>query len=223
MNRRNFLKLGTLAGLIAPASSALASKFNTSPGLQASPTGVVVVELANFYCPLCRAANDHFDRLVQTARAVGMDMRFAPVSWEGQSLWPDRTYYATRDLYPATESLIRNAMFDGLQREGMLFEGISQVVAYLERRQVPEAAVKLDSRFDLAAIVERANSEDTMVAEAKAGRLVTMSGAEQVPVFVWVNDGQVTKVLSPRNAEDPFSLVQLVYRELAQSQSKTSR
>lgn len=216
MNRRNFLRAGAASMLMLPAVRALA-QYNTSPGLQASPSGIVVVELANFYCNRCRSANDHYDRLVQAARAVGHDMRFAPVSWQGQSMWPDRTYYATRDLFPAAESLIRNAMFDGLQREGMLFESISQVVAYLERRQVTENALKLDPKFSLAAIAERAGTDDTMLAEAKAGRLVNLSGAEEVPVFVWVKDGQVIKALSPRDAADPLSLVQLVYRDLTKN------
>lgn len=219
MNRRNFLRAGAASMLMLPAVSALA-QYNTSPGLQASPSGIVVVELANFYCNRCRSANDHYDRLVQAARAVGHDMRFAPVSWQGQSMWPDRTYYATRDLFPAAEALIRNAMFDGLQREGMLFESISQVVAYLERRQVTENALKLDPKFSLAAIAERAGTDDTMLAEAKAGRLVNLSGAEEVPVFVWVKDGQVIKALSPRDAADPLSLVQLVYRDLTKNVAK---
>lgn len=212
MNRRNFLLAGA-AGLTLPFGNALA-QYSRSPGLPASPTGVVVVELANFYCNRCRAANDHYDRLVQTAQSMGVDMRFAPVSWEGQSLWPDRTYYATRDLFPAAEGLIRNAMFDGLQREGMIFETLSQVIAYLERRQVTEKALKLDAKFSLASIAERAISDDTMVAEAKAGRLINLTGAEEVPVFIWVKDGEILKAKSPRDANDALSLVQLVYREM---------
>lgn len=213
MNRRQFLRAGVTGLAMLPAARALA-QYSTSPGLPASASGIVIVELANFYCNRCRTVNDHFERLQQTARAVGHDMRFAPVVWEGQSLWPDRTYYATRDLFPETEALVRNAMFDGLQREGMLFESVSQVLAYLERRQVPEKALKLNPKFSLAAIAERAASDDTMVSEAKAGRLVNMSGAEEVPVFVWVQDGQVIKTISPRDAAEPIGLVQLTYREL---------
>lgn len=216
MNRRQFLSAGAAGLAMLPAARVMA-QYSTSPGMPASASGIVVVELANLYCNRCRTVNDHFDRLQQTARAVGHDLRFAPVIWEGQSQWPDRTYYATRDLYPATESLIRNAMFDGLQREGMLFESISQVLAYLERRQVPEKAVKLDPKFSLAAVAERANSDDALIAEAKAGRLVNMSGAEEVPVFVWVKDGQVIKTVSPREAAEPIGLVQLVYRELTKN------
>lgn len=221
MNRRNFLRAGfagaAAAGLtLLPAARALA-QYSTSPGLPASPSGIVVVELANLHCPRCRLINDHFTRLQQAARDIGQDLRFAPVAWEGQSLWPDRVYYATRDLFPLAEGLVRDAVFDGLQREGMLFETVSQVIAYLERRQVPENALKLEPNFNLAAIAERAGSDDTMLSEAKAGRLVNMSGAVQVPVFVWVKDGQVIKSLSSRDAPEPISLVQLVYRELTKN------
>ncbi len=216
MKRRDFMRAGVAAGLLMPTLGAWAqARYNYSPGLNASPSGVVVVELANFYCNRCRTANDHFERLQQTARAVGHDFRFAPVSWEGQSLWPDRVYYATRDLFPAAEALVRNAMFDGLQREGMIFESVTQIIAYLERRQVLEAALALDPNFNLAAIAERAATDVTMLAEAKAGRLVNLSGAQEVPVFVWVRDGEVIKTLSPSNAPDAIGLVQMVYRELA--------
>lgn len=216
MKRRDFLRAGAVGLALLPAAPVLA-QYSTSPGLPASASGIVVVELANFSCNRCRTVNDHFDRLHRAAREVGHDLRFAPVAWEGQSLWPDRTYYATRDLFPAAESLIRNAMFDGLQREGMLFENISQVLAYLERRQVPEKALKLDPNFSLAAIADRANSDDTMLSEAKAGRLVNMSGAEAVPVFVWVQDGQVINAISPREAAEPIGLVQLVYQALTKN------
>ena len=183
---------------------------------------MVVVELANFFCNRCRQANDHFDRLQRAARQAGHDLRFAPVSWEGQSLWPDRAYYAARDLYPAVEPLIRHALFEGLQRDGMIFQSISQVVAYLERRQFSTQALELEPRFNLADLAERAGTDDILLAEAKAGRLVNLSGAEQVPVFVWVQDGELIKTRSHRDANDVIGLVQLVYRDLINNQPASS-
>lgn len=212
MKRRAFLRAAALCLAASPLTKA--AQYSTSPGLPASASGIVVVELANFHCNRCRAVDDHFERLRSAARDEGHDLRFAPIAWQGQSIWPDRTYYATRDLFPAAESLIRSAMFDGLQREGMLFESIAQVLAYLERRQVPEKALKLEPNFSLAAIATRANAEETLLAEAKASRLVGMSGADAVPVFVWVQDGQVIKTISPSDSAEPMGLVQRVYREL---------
>lgn len=213
MIRRDFLRACAVALAATPLSNAFA-QYSTSPGLPASASGIVVVELANLHCNRCRAVNDHFDRLREAARSAGHDLRFAPVAWQGQSVWPDRVYYATRDLFPAAEGLIRGAMFDGLQREGMLFESIAQVLAYLERRQVPEQALKLDPRFSLAQIADRANTDDTLISESKAARLIDLSGADAVPVFVWVKDGQVISTVSPRDAAEPMGIVQRVFREL---------
>lgn len=217
MKRRAFLQ-ATAAAALSPVGTAWA-QYNRSPGLPASPSGIVVVELANFYCNRCRQANDHFDRLQRAARLAGHDLRFAPVSWEGQSLWPDRAYYATRDLYPALEPLMRHALFEGLQRDGMIFQSISQVVAYLERRQFAQQVLELEPRFNLADLAEKAGTDDVLLAEAKAGRLVNLSGAQQVPVFVWVQDGELIKTRSTRDANDVIGLVQLVYQDLTQSQS----
>mgnify|MGYP001770971000 CR=1 FL=1 len=58
------------------------------------------------------------------------------------------------------------------------------------------------------------------VSSLKAGRLVNLSGAEQVPVFVWVQDGQVIKTLSPRDAPEPIALVQMTFRELTKTTAK---
>lgn len=216
MNRRQWLSTSVVAAAGAAMPSAWA-QYSRSPGLPASPSGIVVVELANFYCNRCRQANDHFERLQQAARAAGHDLRFAPVSWEKQSLWPDRAYYAMRDLYPAAEGIMRNAMFEGLQRDGMLFDGVTQIAAYLERRQIAEQVLQLEPRFNLATLVEKATTDDTLLAEAKAGRLVNLSGAEQVPVFVWVRDGELLQTRSSRDANDVIGLIQLVYRDLIQS------
>lgn len=217
--RRRLLALA-LAALLLPLE-ALAGP--PSPGLPASPSGMVVVELLNFHCPRCRAVNDYYDTLRQAAEAQGVALRIAPAAWEGQSIWPDKVYYAARDLFPAAESLVRDALFDGIQREGLRFEELPQVLAYLERRQLPSRAKAFDPAFSLLAIADRAATDIPLFSEMKAGRLLDMSGATEVPVFVWVRDGNVVDTLSPIDAAEPGALVQRVVRKLSDTFKKDAK
>lgn len=209
MNRRHFLiSLGALG--LSPATWAQ----QPMPGLPASPSGMVLVELANFHCPRCRQVNDHFDRIRAAASAQQMAFRFAPLAWEGQSLWPDRVYYAVRDLYPAVEGLVREMLFDAIQREGQRFEELPQVMAYFERRQLPQRAKELVGAFDLLTVADRAASDVVLLSEMKAGRLADLSGATEVPVFVWVQEGEVVQAISPADAPDAAPLVQKVIQKI---------
>lgn len=184
------------------------------PGLPASPSGLVLVELANFHCPRCRQVNDHIDRIRSAAAQQQIVFRFAPLAWEGQSLWPDRVYYAVRDLYPAAEGLVRDMLFDAIQREGQRFEELPQVLAYFERRQLPQQAQKLVGTFDMLSIADRAASDVALLSEMKAGRLIDLSGATEVPVFVWIREGEVVKSVSPTDAQEASPLVQKVLQQL---------
>lgn len=218
MNRRDFLHAlgisGAGLGLLSTPLGA-AAQYSRSPGMRASPKDIVILELVNFSCSRCRAVNDQYSRLHQTAREHGYDLRFAPVAWEQQSLWPDRVYYAFRDLYPEVEHLARTAIFDGIHREGMRFENLEQVLAYFERRQVPQAALSVYQGFNAAELADRANSDDVILSEVKAARLIEQSGAEEVPVFLWIQGGEIVHAVTPAEANgDPRALVQLVLRTI---------
>lgn len=218
MNRRDFfIRTGQLGAALSLGLPALAhAQYGASPGLAPSPTNVVLLELINFHCARCRAVNDHAERLYEAAANVGIDFRVAPVAWERQSLWPDRVYYATRDVFPKAEGLVRTALFDGIQREGMQFENLEQTIAYLERRALPQRGQALYSNFSLVPIAERAIAESVLLSEAKAGRLLDMSGAQEVPVFLWIKGGEVIHTISPQDASEPASLVRLVQQTLQQ-------
>lgn len=219
-SRRNFIRF-TGAALMLATGGVLAQEAPilgaASPGLTNSSSGIVVVELANLFCDRCRQVNDHYPRLKKIAEASGIELRFAPLTWEGQSMWPSRVFYAVRDLYPAAEQLVRDALFDAIQREGMAFENLPQVLAYFERKQLPQRALEFDRKFNLATVADRALNDDILYSEMKAGRLIELSMASEVPVFVWLKDGEVVKALSPRDAKEPLALVHLVQQALSQS------
>lgn len=225
--RREFLQGLAGAALLGGSGLALAQSVPNSapvrgqaqPGVAPSATGVVVVELANFFCDRCRQVNDHYPRLRRAAQSVGMDLRFASITWETQSPWPSRVYYAARDLYPETEHLVRDMLFDAIHREGLAFENLPQVLSHLERKQLGRRAAEFDKTFNLAQVADRAGTEEVLFSEVKAGRLIEMSGATEVPVFVWVEAAQVTKTISPAQANQPLALVQLVQREIVSPSS----
>lgn len=209
-SRRDLFRIAAGTALML----ATGASFGQAAPQPPSSSGVVIVELANLYCDRCRRVNDYFPRLQKLAEEAGMSLRFAPVTWDGQSVWPDRVYYAARDLFPAAESLVRDMLFDGIQREGMAFENLPQVLAYFERKQLTQRALAFDPKFNVAEVAARAAQDDVLNSEVKAARLVVMSAASDVPIFVWLREGEIIKTMSPRDNQDPLALVQLVQREI---------
>lgn len=204
MRRRNFLSIAALL-LLAPG---------VSLAQEAAPK-IAVVELINFQCPRCRAVNDQYDRLKAAADQAGVDFRVAPVAWSNQSLWPDRVFYAARDLFPGTESLIRDELFGGIQTDGLRFDEVSQVVSYFERRQIERKARAIHPKFNLLDVVDRAITDLPLFSELKALRLAELSGATEVPVFIWIKEGEIIKTISPADAAEANPLVLKVHQAIA--------
>lgn len=199
------LCLGALWGVTATAAYA-----QTADATQAATTSqpnqvqdpVALVELVNLHCPRCRAVNLQADDIDQAAKAAGITYRVAPLAYTDQSPWPDRVYYAARDLYPGSEAYVRDAMFAGLQDDGESFEDLPQVLTYLQSEGIVDKIKKQFPDFRLSEVETYANTEATLLPEVKASRLVSLSGATQVPVFIWVRDGQVLDVVKPKGADD---------------------
>lgn len=212
MNRRAFLRSVAGMGLAALTPAVLAQGA-------VQPSSVTLVELINFHCSRCRAVNGQFERIEQAARDAGMAVRVGPVAWDTQSLWPDRVYYALRDLYPAVEADVRAVLFDGIQNDGQRFEDITQVMAFLERRKVFERAAQLDASFRSEKVIDYASSNTPLQAEMRAIRLIEHTGATEVPVFVWVKGGKVISSLTPAAASEPGALVQQVIQRIASFKS----
>lgn len=209
-SRRQFLgATGALAGSLAlPAFSQQSRK---------TASAIALVEIFNFRCTRCRGVSDYAERISLAAEKAGVLYRTAPVSWELSAIWPDRFYYAVRDLYPQTAHIFRETLFSGVHDYGQGFEELAQVLAYMESRQVVEQALKLDSNFSLVAVADRAGTDDTLYPVAKAIRLLELAAAQEVPVFVWLEGGSVMKVISPADANDPSTLARKVLAELTKT------
>lgn len=216
MKRRTLLSLAGAGALAAAAllCAPLASAQQTSPGLVPSPTGIVVVELINLHCTRCRAVNEHVPELEQAARAAGMDYRVAPIAYTDQSAWPDRVYYAARDTFPGSEAIIRKALFDGIQQDGLPFEDLPQVLTYLDSEGVAKKVVEKFPAFKLSDVADFAASNAPLYSEVKAANLAQKSLAQEVPVFLWIKDGKIIDSVTPAAAPEPLDLVRLVLSKL---------
>lgn len=209
--RRHFLAAaGILAGsTVLPAFAQQSNQLNL--GVTA------LVEIFNFRCVRCRAVSDYADRISLASEKTGVIYRPAPISWDLASVWPDRFYYAVRDLYPKTAHIFREAIFSGVHDYGQGFEELAQLMAYMESRQVIEKALKIDINFNLVAVADRAGTDDTLYPLAKAIRLLELSAAQEVPVFIWLKGGSVMQVISPAYSADPSTLARKVLADLTKT------
>lgn len=160
---------------------------------QSLPTNrnqVALVQLINFGCSMSRQVEAESDRIAQVAKDRGVAYVIAPVAWETQTLWPDRMYYALRALHPEWAGAARLALFNGMQRSGMKFEDLAQVTTYLEQDPVLHEAIT-QKGINWAGAVVLANQDDPLISEAKALRLLDKSGAEDLPAFLWVLNGEI--------------------------------
>ena len=210
MHRRTFLQtLGIGAISTGVLHTPLAKAQDITP--------ITVVQLGNFMCSNSRQVNIQTERMQDAAQYAKIGFRFAPVTWEHQSPWPARVYYAARNLYPAAEPIIRDAMFDGMQTRGLAFETMPQVLTYLMNSQLDVEATKRDTQFNLVAIAEAAKHEDIEVSMLRAIRLLMLSEAQILPAFVWLKDGEIVKKLSAEEAPNPTTLVSMFVKSVTES------
>lgn len=215
MRRRDFIAGGAATLMLA----ALPAWSRSLPPQVPAAAGALV-ELINFSCARCFAVNAHRERLSAAAAQANLELRIAPVYWDNQSPWPSYAYYAARNLSPQAASYVLDELFAGMHQEGQKFEELSQVLAFLERRQVPAALAEKGITLHLPALAKEAASEAVKTSELKAARLLALSGADEVPVFLWVREGEVKNILHPGHADEPTALVGVVITALNESGKK---
>jgi hypothetical protein len=186
------------------------------PAPKAPPkTGYTIVEIANFQCTRCAGVNTQYSRLRDEAGKKKIDLLFSPAAWQGQSLWPDRVYYAARDLYPRAQDVVRDAIFKGIHQQGQPFEALVQVRAYFEHEKIIEAAQKADKAFDWKQVEAKANSDDPLWAEVRVSKLIDLAFVTQTPAFLWLGDGQLYKAVNPKAVDTAGEVVNLVLQQIA--------
>ena len=217
-NRRNFLGKLAVTGLIgAPFLGSYARAQEAIEGISLEPDNqdsVSLVMLVNFFCANSYQANFQTARIVESCQIGKIGFRFAPVSQEPQTPWPDRIYYTVREMYPLTEPLVRNALFEGTQKKGLPFESMSQVLTYLMNTGVDKKALEIDRQFDLSKIANICTADEIDFIRFKAIRLSIICEKSILPVFLWLKNGEIIKELSPEDHPNVPILVNNVVKSI---------
>lgn len=156
-----------------------------------APTGALsVVEIVNFSCSRCRELESYRATIEEATRTAGGRFVFAPVSWEGQGIARDLTYFAARLRGPNVEAFVRKALFEASQDHNLPLEDLPQVIGWLSQTGSASLAI------DWAELSATAKSASTLDAAFRAGRLAKLAAIPSVPSFVILKGDTVIHVVN---------------------------
>ena len=173
----------------------------------ASPRNVI--EVANFYCPDCYAAEKQIAPLEKAVQAQGGVLDFVPIVYGRISPWPARVYLAmpARDGAPAKAALFTAAAVNGLPMASAQ-AACSVVLNRLSRPLSLEACVNLASS---EVPKQRLQAVMTLLHHVYPNAQTPVL----FPLFIVMQDGQVREVLSRHQYPQVATLVQEVIHALA--------
>jgi hypothetical protein len=186
--------LGTLLGLLATCLLAT--------GI-AQAREVSVVKIVNFSCSVCRASESQDEPIRAAVQASGGQYVLATMPTGETTYWRELMYYAARAQDPALEPLVRESFYRGSQDMGLPFSDMTQVAVWLAQ-DLPQR------RVDWAALGRSAVTEGlARDALGRALRIIVASGAQKLPSYVFVVDGELRGLLDPDTGSRNGSLVEL--------------
>lgn len=128
------------------------------------------------------------------AEATGGKMVYAALpADENSDASREKVYYAVRSLLPDKEPLVRQSLYKGAQDLGYPLASAEQTIDWLS---TDLATIKYDWTFVTAAVDSQAIQE----AYARAVRLTLKSGAQVLPTYVVVKDGDLIRTLDVDSA-----------------------
>jgi len=179
---------------------------------------VSVVKIINFSCPYCRASETMDDPIRRAAEASGGKMVYAALPADENSDGSrERVYYAVRSLLPDKEPLVRQSLYKGAQDLGYPLASAEQTIDWLSTDLV---ALKYDWTLATTAVESRATQD----AFARAVRLTLKSGAQVLPSYVVVKDGELVRTLDVESTGGSYAaLREAVLTAIEKANATTSK
>lgn len=164
---------------------------------------VSVAKVVNFSCATCRASESQDDAIRAAVRSTGGQFVLATMPMAQDNYWRELLYYAARAYDPALESKVRESLYRGAQDMGLPFSDMTQVVVWLTQ-DLPEQRVDWTA-LGRSALTDGAARE----ALGRALRLIVASGAQKIPSYVFIVDGELQGLLDLDTGSRNGSLVEL--------------
>lgn len=211
MNRRMVLKglAGAFPLLLTLGSSALAAS--------AQRTGPVdVVEVLNFACPHCRAAEAVDGSIKSAVEAQGGKFIWAPIPvLKSDSGEAEIEYYAARDLSPDFAQAFKASMYKGAQDMQIVLQTPMDIYTWTQQ-DMPNYTSLLSQMFQV--------SKDPKYRDSvgKALLLAQQSGVTLLPGYIFVRDNTVVGMVDRATAgsDSPVVIQRAVLAELKKLTSK---
>lgn len=160
---------------------------------------VSVVKIINFSCPYCRASESMDDPIRKAAEATGGKMVYATLPADESSDGSrEKVYYAARSLMPDKEPAIRQSLYKGAQDLGYPLATAEQTIEWLSTDLV-------SLKYDWTLVASAVRGSVAQEAYARAVRLTLKSGAQVLPSYVVVKDGELVRTLDVESTGGSYS------------------
>lgn len=174
--------------------------------LSAHASPVNVIEVANFYCPECYAAEQHIKPLRTDVVAKGGQFDFVPIFFGKVSPWPAKVYLS---LPKSQASTARDALFQAAILNGLPMASAQSACTVV--------TLALKKSMSISACVEGAMGEQVgrrLKAVLTLLKHVYPSGHASLlfPLFIVMEDGQIRDVLSRHQYPEVAALIKEVQR-----------
>lgn len=160
---------------------------------------VSVVKVVNFSCPYCRSSEAMDEPIRQAAQRAGGKLVYATLPADETSQGDrELVYYAARSVFPAQEPAVRASLYRGAQDLGYPLQTKQQTLEWL--------ATDLEGlKLNWSTVAAAADGTDAQQAFERAVRLTVKSGAQLLPSYIVVKDGQLLRTLDVESSGGTYS------------------
>ncbi len=170
-----------------------------------------VVKIISFECPHCAASNSFDNTLRREIKPYKGRLVIAPVSPQVETNAKDRVFYSVKKINEDASFVVKDQIFRAYHEFDLKFEDTFQVEEWVKQ----ELQNTTFNNLDWETISKLYFSDDVTTAMIKAYQLIVKNDLENLPVYVYLKDGKVIKVVDYSDDKGIRGLKEDVFNEYA--------